>query len=348
MLLGRVASSEDEDTDFLSKFVSMTFRSSFLPIVLAVIFVLPSCGRKERSSDSRTKGEVVSVRKMPSPPKTPSMVTDPSEVQEYVIAHFWDAFLDGSYRCDSNHINGVVFSEAEEAFAMYAALLGAAPFDFSRKEVGTLFSKVEKFESSNPSSNVFGFFEKMTSKYLYDPNSPTRDEDLYCQYVKRLASSKFVPEEMRPAYSNDARLCSMNAKGTKAADISFTDREGRRRNLHRIKAEHTLLFFTNPGCPACREIIQQLTENPRIDDLVAKGVLAVVNLYIDLDREEWKEYSKKYPSSWINGYDQSYTIRTDETYSVRAIPSLYILDADKRVVMKDAPAEKVLAYLEKL
>ena len=31
---------------------------------------------------------------------------------------------------------------------------------------------------------------------------------------------------------------------------------------------------------------------------------------------------------------------------MRAIPSLYLLDAEKRVLMKDAPVEKVLQYLD--
>ena len=45
---------------------------------------------------------------------------------------------------------------------------------------------------------------------------------------------------------------------------------------------------------------------------------------------------------------QDYTIRKDLTYNVRAIPSLYVLDKDKKVVMKDAPVEKVIPYLENI
>ena len=43
-----------------------------------------------------------------------------------------------------------------------------------------------------------------------------------------------------------------------------------------------------------------------------------------------------------NGYDPDYAIRTDRLYDVRAIPSLYLLDSEKTVLMKDAPTEKVL------
>ena len=80
----------------------------------------------------------------------------------------------------------------------------------------------------------------------------------------------------------------------------------------------------------------------------ASGKLAVVNVYIDSDVDEWREYAVNYPSSWLSGYDQSYTIRTDVTYNVRAIPSLYLLDAEKRVIMKDAPQDKVLSFISNI
>ena len=55
-----------------------------------------------------------------------------------------------------------------------------------------------------------------------------------------------------------------------------------------------------------------------------------------------------YPSSWINGYDYTFKLRSSGTYDIRAIPSLYLLDSRKRVLMKDAPTETVLSYLDKI
>ena len=37
---------------------------------------------------------------------------------------------------------------------------------------------------------------------------------------------------------------------------------------------------------------------------------------------------------------------TDKSYHIRAIPSMYLLDADKTVLLKDAPAERILTYLQ--
>ena len=77
----------------------------------------------------------------------------------------------------------------------------------------------------------------------------------------------------------------------------------------------------------------------------ASGRLAVVNVYIDQELDKWREYAAGYPSGWISGYDHNYIIRTDQLYSVRAIPSLYLLDSSKNVILKDAPQDKVFDFL---
>lgn len=285
----------------------------------------------------------------PSMPEPPAVISQPREKNEYLVSNFWNEFLGKTYPCDSNIVNGVPATEVEEALGTYVTILErACSIDFGRKAMAAFFDKVEKFQSADTSSNVFGFFEKMVAKYLYDPNSPVRNEDLYLPYVSRLAVSPFVDPEMRPAYDHDAKMCSLNMIGSPAADFTFTDLSGRRHTLYGIKAETTLLFFTNPGCPACKEIIGSLTTNERIAALVSSGRLAVVNVYIDEELDKWREYASVYPKNWYNGYDQSYLIRSDITYNVRAIPSLYLLDSSKRVLMKDAPVETILPYLENL
>ena len=62
--------------------------------------------------------------------------------------------------------------------------------------------------------------------------------------------------------------------------------------------------------------------------------------------QKWREYLPNYPKDWINGYDYTFSLRDSRKYDIRAIPSLYLLDAGKRVIMKDAPTSDVLSYLE--
>lgn len=314
-------------------------------IAVAVLAVLlAGCGGRKASQD-------IAFHPVPFPaaPTVPSIIKDGTEATEYVMDHFWDAFLGRNLPCDTNIVNGVLAGDVESAVGTYLTVLEQnCGLDFARKAVGNFFGAIERFQAADTSSNVFGFFEKTISRYLYDPNSPVRNEDLYLPFVKGLSESPFVPEGMRQAYAHDASMCSLNQAGTVATDFIFTDLGGRRHSLHSVKADHTLLFFSNPGCPACKDIIDGLTGDPRITGKISSGKLAVVNVYIDSDVDEWREYAVNYPSSWLSGYDQSYTIRTDVTYNVRAIPSLYLLDAEKRVIMKDAPQDKVLSFISNI
>ena len=92
-------------------------------------------------------------------------------------------------------------------------------------------------------------------------------------------------------------------------------------------------------------IINVLKGEPTIAQLIADGRLAVLNIYIDEDIAAWRSYMPVYPDEWYNGFDPDLAVRTENLYDVRAIPSLYLLDADKKVIMKDAPENKVFNYL---
>lgn len=306
-----------------------------------------SCGSNGRKSAASVSEE--EYRKFPEI-QVPAMLTDPSERMEYILNHFWDGFLStsGAGKCDSTHVAGYSVEDVEKQFGLYSALLWQAPLDESVKSVASLFKAVESVEMRDTASNVFETITKFAEKYFHDPNSPLRNEEFYLPYVEGLAVSDAVSPDMKPAYEYDASMCSLNRIGTKAADFSFKDINGKVHTLYGIKADYILLFFSNPGCPNCKEIIDMIRKDDDISEMERTGRLKVVNIYIDLEIDKWKAYVSEYPKEWICGYDHNYVIRTDLTYNVRAIPSLYLLDRDKRVLLKDAPQDKVFEMLDSL
>ena len=324
-------------------------------IVLMAVLLLASCGGKggrwsDKAYQQEAAGQEADLQfrslNLSKGPEVPSVITDRKEISEYVVSHFWDAFFDGEYVCDSSHINGVSSDEVEKAIGMFVTLLeNNCPREFSEKTMSGFFSQVEHFSKDHPGSNAYSFFEKEIPKYLYDPNSPVRDEDLYRPYASGLASSELTDENMKSAYAFEAEMSLLNRVGSVASDFTFTDLAGKKHSLHGIKADYTLLMFTNPGCENCKETINSLVANSRITQLVKSGAIVVANIYIDLEREKWQELAKEYPSDWLNGYDQDYLIRQNRIYNVRGIPSLYVLDSDKKVLMKDAPVEKAIPFL---
>ena len=315
------------------------------PIFLS-LFLLFACGPrggKAVSSDTPSRRDFPQVT-------VPTMYTDPAEQTAYLTDHFWDLFTDTSrvYACDSLTVNGVSLETLESRMGVFATLLGQMPPEAGVKAVVRLYDGIEAFERKYPDSNVFEELGRLTRHYLYDPNSPVRNEDLYGPFVARLAKSDLIDPAYRTGFEWDARMCGLNRVGTPAADFAFTDSRGRIRTLYGIKAEYTLLIFGNPGCNACRELTEAMRSTDEIATLIDKGRLQVVDVYIDPDVDDWKAHISEYPAEWINGYDHGYTIRTDLLYSVRGIPSIYLLDADKTVLMKDAVEDRVLTALVNL
>jgi hypothetical protein len=54
------------------------------------------------------------------------------------------------------------------------------------------------------------------------------------------------------------------------------------------------------------------------------------------------------PARWINGYDSQSGIMSGDLYDLKAIPSLYLLNEQKIVLLKDARLEEIEAYLSTL
>lgn len=315
-------------------------RKLLLPSLVSLPLLLVSCG----------EGSVSYVPHRFPVPEIPSVLGNGPEATEYLSERYWDIYTDTSsvYPCDSAMANGVSLSDVEQAFTDWISLLETMETSKAARLSGNLFSRIETFERKDTSSNVFEVVSGLMEKYLYDPNSPYRDEDLYLPFASGMASSAIVPESRRAVYCYDAEMCSLNRKGTQAADFIFCDRYGKRHSLHGIEAGYTLLFFSNPGCEACRNITAVLESDPVISSMISDRRLAVVNIYIDEDLEQWMRYADSYPEEWTSGYDPDFMIRTDLLYNVRAIPSLYLLDRDKNVILKDAPENRLFSVLRNI
>ena len=93
------------------------------------------------------------------------------------------------------------------------------------------------------------------------------------------------------------------------------------------------------------EIINVLKEEPTISMLINSGIMKVLNIYIDEDIQAWRSYMPVYPEQWYNGFDPDFALRGNELYNIRAIPSLYLLDKEKNVLMKDVPENVLFNYL---
>ena len=279
----------------------------------------------------------------------PAMIDNPQDMSEYMALHWWDGITDLSrtYPCDTILVSGVRKADVEQKFANWTSILNMVSMDYACKSVRRLYDRVYACEKKDTSSNVFETFTDLVVKYLYDPNSPLRNEDHYAAYAERLSDCDLVEPLMQGKYAREVSLAGLNRIGSKAADFRFMDKKGKVHTLYDIEADLILLFFSNPGCTACKDIFDVLDNDPKISGLISEGVMHVLNIYIDEDIEAWRSYMAIYPENWHNGFDPDLVIRGETLYNVRAIPSLYLLDRDKVVIMKDAPEARVFDYISR-
>ena len=63
-------------------------------------------------------------------------------------------------------------------------------------------------------------------------------------------------------------------------------------------------------------------------------------------RKNGKDTYRISPKEWINGYDKKLVIKEKNLYDLKAIPTLYLLDKDKKVLLKDATVAQIDQYLQ--
>ena len=86
----------------------------------------------------------------------------------------------------------------------------------------------------------------------------------------------------------------------------------------------------------CERIRAEIVASPLLSEMIRAGRLEVLALYPDEDLTAWRAHAPQVPSLWINAYDAGARISKEEFYDLKAIPSMYLLDRDKRVLAKDA------------
>lgn len=279
--------------------------------------------------DIRSNTPAVTPQKSVPYPEVPSYLKGEREEAQYVLLHYWDStdFSDSSWAGARDVM--------EEGFARFITIGLLYPEkDTSRKAVSNMMRRI----SGTATPEVYDMMIGLADKYLYDPNSPLRDEDMYITVLESQIADPGLDEIYKVAPRERLRMAMKNRPGEKANDFSYTTSDGKRGTLYGTDADFLLLFFHNPGCPACRDIRDGVTgvmAEPGISEMARQGRFKILAVYPDADLAAWNEYDGEIPATWINAYDGDQSINGSELYDLRAIPSLYLLDRHKTVLLKD-------------
>lgn len=243
--------------------------------------------------------------------------------------HFADTTIDRQAR------------DTEQQFADFCVALSGMDERMRTAEVDSLLVRAMR-----GGRRVFERFVELSELYLHEPDSPYRHEELYILFLQHILSLETIEEAYKLRFEFQLRTAMKNRKGTKAADFRFVTAKGVNGSLSGIKSKYILLCFYNPGCQACVTTKRYIIESDVISQLRTDGELTVLALYPDEDIEAWERHTGENPPEWITA---RYADASDrEAYDLPAIPNLYLLDADKKVLLKDAPVELVELWFSRL
>lgn len=200
-------------------------------------------------------------------------------------------------------------------------------------------ARIDSLVASTPADSLPGLLERV-SDLLFEPTSPSYCEGLMALYLEAALPRLADETEREVARWKLEEVCRVNAEGTEAADFRFDLQGGPRgcRMSRYLKGQPLCVVFYDPDCRHCAQVIKEL------EGLSARvNVLAVC---VDSTPERWAETCGSLPGGWARAYDRS-DVSENETYVLRGLPSIYLLDADRRVVLKNPSAQRLINYLDR-
>jgi hypothetical protein len=210
----------------------------------------------------------------------------------------------------------------------------------AKNKLSSIIKETEK------DSAAFRKMNELLAKAFDDPNSSYRNENLYIQLLDAQKNSPWYIVEEKQAVDNKLKLAKQNRVGSPANDFAYYTPIGEKKTLYSIKAPLMLLYFYNPECHACMEMKTAIESSPIIMEKTHTGKLIFFAMYTDVDETLWKKHLPENPAYWINGRDKDEYLWKNRIYDLRAIPTMYLLDESKKVLLKDATIQQIEQALQ--
>lgn len=266
-------------------------------------------------------------------PAIPDTLQTVESRSSYLVAHYWDRF---SFADSLQFMNQPEM--VEQALVDYVDLFRLVPAAEAENSLSALM------DQASVTLNGFLFFYNTLEKYLYDATSPMRNEALFIPVLqKMMASNKLNDDDkLRPAML--LKSVSKNKVGSTAADFSYTKPDGSQHQLSEVQTPLTLLLFFDPECDDCHQVIMRLEKTDVLNQLTADRQLTVLAVYPGENKRLWQTMAQHMLPTWEIGMDESQTIYNKELYDILGFPSMYLLDQQKTVILKDASLTALEEY----
>lgn len=193
---------------------------------------------------------------------------------------------------------------AEQGFVNFIDILSRFDQQIALKGVTAFTAKAY----GNPASKEK--FESLIEEYCADNQSPLRNDSLYILFLEGMNQSAAFDETEKERISFKLVGAKKNLPGTIATDFTFTLKDGKQHRLSDYKQKKVILYFYEPDCENCHKVTAWLQTQAIPADVTMLRIIADMRLY--------------------------------SLYSLKSMPTIYLLNKGNRVILKDCTAEQLV------
>ena len=153
-------------------------------------------------------------------------------------------------------------------------------------------------------------FENLIEHYFEDQLSPVRNDRVYLIFLEEMKNSPCFNETEKERIAFKIKTTNKNLPGDIAINFKFKDENRKEHQLSDYKDQKVILYFYDPDCENCHEVSAWLKQQSIPADIKVLKMIADNHI--------------------------SYM------YSLKNMPTIFLLDKENKVILKDCTAQELI------
>lgn len=251
-------------------------------------------------------------------PAIPDTLRSVEQRAGYLSEHYWDNYnFADTLLLKSKEVTeqGVVnFIDILNRFNLDNASKGVAHKDIAQKGItrkditqqGIACFTRKAFSNAAAKER----FENLIEHYFEDQLSPVRNDRVYLIFLEEMKNSPCFDETEKERIAFKIKTTNKNLPGDIAINFKFKDENGKEHQLSDYKDQKVILYFYDPDCENCHEVSAWLKQQTIPADIKVLKMIADNHI------------------SYI--------------YSLKNMPTIFLLDKENKVILKDCTAQELI------
>ena len=251
-------------------------------------------------------------------PAIPDTLRNVEQRAGYLSEHYWDNYnFDDTLLLKSKEVTEqgfVNFIDILNRFTLDNASKGVAHKDIAQKGIarkditqqGIACFTRKAFSNAAAKER----FENLIEHYFEDQLSPVRNDRVYLIFLEEMKNSPCFNETEKERIAFKIKTTNKNLPGDIAINFKFKDENGKEHQLSDYKDQKVILYFYDPDCENCHEVSAWLKQQTIPADIKVLKMIADNHI------------------SYI--------------YSLKNMPTIFLLDKENKVILKDCTAQELI------